>query len=83
MHPFASAAGSDINARPHKARVVTEYLEQETIQHIDWLTHSTDINPKGMFGTVFRDESQKKCATRDKRGFGKRVGGRMGSNSRR
>ena len=35
----------DDNARPHRARVVTEYLEPEGIDRMDWPAHSSDINP--------------------------------------
>ena len=33
------------NARPHRARVVTDYLEREGIARMDWPARSTDINP--------------------------------------
>ena len=35
----------DDNARPHRARVVTEYLEHEGIERMDWPARSPDINP--------------------------------------
>uniref|UniRef100_T1IAY8 Tc1-like transposase DDE domain-containing protein n=1 Tax=Rhodnius prolixus TaxID=13249 RepID=T1IAY8_RHOPR len=33
------------NARPHTARIVTEYLEQVGITVLDWLTRTPDMNP--------------------------------------
>ena len=41
VRPYAGAIGSqfilmDDNARPHRARVVEEYLQQETIARMDW-----------------------------------------------
>ena len=35
----------DDNARLHHARVVEEYLRQETIVRMDWLAFSPDLNP--------------------------------------
>ena len=34
----------DNNARPHRARIVNEYLQQETIEHKDWPANSPDLN---------------------------------------
>ena len=34
----------DDNIRPHRARVVTEYLESEGIDRMDWSVRSPDIN---------------------------------------
>ena len=50
VRPFAGAVGLDFtlmddNARPHRARVVTEYLEQEGITRMDWPARSPDLNP--------------------------------------
>lgn len=33
------------NARPHVARVVQEYLNEENIQKMEWPAHSPDLNP--------------------------------------
>ena len=33
------------NTRPHRARVVEEYLQQETIVRMDWPECSPDLNP--------------------------------------
>lgn len=35
----------DENARSHRDRIVNEYLENETIQRMDWLSLSPDLNP--------------------------------------
>ena len=35
----------DDYARPHRARVVTDYLETETIERMDWPSLSPDLNP--------------------------------------
>ena len=50
VRQYAGAVGQDFllmddNARPHRARVVTEYLEQEGIERMDWSARSPDINP--------------------------------------
>ena len=35
----------DDNATPHRARIVNEYLQQETIERMDWPAKSPDLNP--------------------------------------
>ena len=50
VRPYAGAIGDDFilmddNARPHRARVVTDYLETETIERMDWPSLSPDLNP--------------------------------------
>ena len=35
----------DDNARPHRASVVEEYLQQETSVRMDWQACSPDLNP--------------------------------------
>lgn len=50
VRPFAGAVGDtfvlmDDNARPHRARVVTEYLDREGIQRMEWPARSPDLNP--------------------------------------
>ena len=47
---YAGAIGDDLilmddNARPHRVRIVNEYLQQETIEHMDWPAKSPDLNP--------------------------------------
>ncbi|GFU78325.1 transposable element Tcb2 transposase, partial [Trichonephila clavipes] len=48
--PYAGAIGDsfvfqDDNARPHRARLVVNMLEAETIQRMDWPACSPDLNP--------------------------------------
>ena len=50
IRPYAGAISDDFilmddNARPHRARVVTDYLEMETIERMDWPSLSPDLNP--------------------------------------
>ena len=50
VRPYACAIGPpfvlmDDNARLHHARVVEEYLQQDTIVPMDWLAFSPDLNP--------------------------------------
>lgn len=50
VRPYAGAIGdafllTDDNARPYRARVVQQYLEDETIERLDWPARSTDLNP--------------------------------------
>ena len=50
VRPFAGAVGENIvlmddNARPHRTRVVNEYLEDEGIERLDWPSRSPDLNP--------------------------------------
>ncbi|GFV24195.1 transposable element Tc1 transposase [Trichonephila clavipes] len=48
--PYAGAIGDsfvfqDDNARPHRARLVENMLEAETIQRMEWSVCSSDLNP--------------------------------------
>jgi transposase len=50
VKPYAGAVGDgfilmDDNARPHRARVVTDYLENETIERMEWPSSSPEMNP--------------------------------------
>ena len=50
VRPYAGAIGPqfvlmDDNARLHHARVIEEYLQQDTIVPMDWLAFSPDLNP--------------------------------------
>ena len=47
---YAGATGPDFilmddNARPHRIRVVEQYLQAETIDRMNWPARSPDINP--------------------------------------
>ena len=47
---FRGAIGNDFllmddNARPHRAALVTDYLEDEGIQRMEWPAYSPDLNP--------------------------------------
>ena len=47
---YVGAIGNDFilmdgNARPHRARIVNEYLQQESIERMDWPEKSPDLNP--------------------------------------
>ena len=35
----------DDNARSHRARIIDDYLKQETIMLMDWPARSLDLNP--------------------------------------
>ncbi|GFT78155.1 transposable element Tc3 transposase [Trichonephila clavipes] len=50
VHPYAAAIGNDFilmddNARPHRARVVEEYLEDHGLERMEWPARSPDLNP--------------------------------------
>ena len=50
MCPYAEAIGDafllqDDNARPHRTRILDDYLQQETIMHMEWPARSPDLNP--------------------------------------
>jgi hypothetical protein len=50
VRPYAGAVGDcfilmDDNGRPHSARVVTDYLENEMIEPMEWPSCSPDMNP--------------------------------------
>ncbi|GFV16316.1 transposable element Tcb2 transposase [Trichonephila clavipes] len=58
--PYAVAIGDffvfqDDNARPHRARLVENMLEAETIQRMEWPAFSPDLNQSSMFGTCSDD----------------------------
>ena len=35
----------DDNARPHRARIVQQFLQQNNVDHLDWPTRSLDLSP--------------------------------------
>ncbi|GFW46788.1 transposable element Tcb2 transposase [Trichonephila clavipes] len=50
VHPYAAAIGNgfilmDDNARPHRARIVEEYLEDHGLERMEWPARSPDLNP--------------------------------------
>lgn len=50
VRPYAGAIGDafllqDDNARPHRARIVDDYLQRETIMRMEWPARSPDLNP--------------------------------------
>ena len=50
VKPYAGAVGQDFilmddNARPHRARLVDRFLEDEGIERMDWPAYSPDLNP--------------------------------------
>ena len=58
VRPYAGAIGADFilmedNARPHRAHVTNQYLEDATIVRMDWPARSLDMNP---IETCFRKQ---------------------------
>ena len=48
VRPLAGALDPenlDDNARPHRARIVQEYMDRETIERMEWPAKSPDLNP--------------------------------------
>ncbi|GFV15094.1 transposable element Tcb2 transposase [Trichonephila clavipes] len=50
VRPYAAAIGNDFilmddNARPHRARIVEEYLEDHGLERMKWPARSPDLNP--------------------------------------
>ncbi|GFV01454.1 DDE_3 domain-containing protein [Trichonephila clavipes] len=50
VRPYAAAIGNDFilmddNARPHRARIVEEYLEDHGLDRMEWPARSPDLNP--------------------------------------
>ena len=50
VRPYAGAIGPDFilvddNARPHRARIVNQYLQNEGIECLEWPARSPDLNP--------------------------------------
>ncbi|UYV84058.1 hypothetical protein LAZ67_X001011 [Cordylochernes scorpioides] len=50
LRPYRDQIGHNIifmddNARPHRARLVNEYLQSENIRRMDWPARSPDLNP--------------------------------------
>ncbi|GFX81785.1 transposable element Tcb2 transposase [Trichonephila clavipes] len=51
VRPYAAAIGNDFilmddNARPRRARIVEEYLEDHGLERMEWPARSPDLNPK-------------------------------------
>ncbi|GFX38691.1 transposable element Tcb2 transposase [Trichonephila clavipes] len=50
VRPYTAAIGNDFilmddNARPHRARIVEEYLEDHGLERMEWPARSPDLNP--------------------------------------
>ncbi|GFT84358.1 transposable element Tc3 transposase [Trichonephila clavipes] len=50
VRPYAAAIGNDFilmddNARPHRARIVEEYLDDHGLERMEWPARSPDLNP--------------------------------------
>ncbi|GFY27490.1 transposable element Tcb2 transposase [Trichonephila clavipes] len=50
VRPYAAAIGNDFilmddNARPYRARIVEEYLEDHGLERMEWPARSPDLNP--------------------------------------
>ncbi|GFT35159.1 transposable element Tc3 transposase [Trichonephila clavipes] len=50
VRPYAAAIGNDFilmddNARPHRARIVEEYLEDHGLERMEWTARSPDLHP--------------------------------------
>lgn len=50
VRPYAGAIGPDFilmddNARPHRANITNQFLENATIERMDWPARSPDMNP--------------------------------------
>ncbi|GFU80184.1 transposable element Tc3 transposase [Trichonephila clavipes] len=50
VRPYAAAIGNDLilmddNARPHRAGIVEEYLEDHGLERMEWPARSPDLNP--------------------------------------
>ena len=50
VRPYAGAVGEnfflmDDNARAHRARITDQYLEQATVDRMEWPARSPDLNP--------------------------------------
>ncbi|GFW28379.1 DDE_3 domain-containing protein [Trichonephila clavipes] len=50
VRPYAASIGNDFilmddNARPHRARIVEEYLEDHGLERMEWPARSPDLNP--------------------------------------
>ncbi|GFV71384.1 transposable element Tcb2 transposase [Trichonephila clavipes] len=52
---YRRAGWMDDNGRPHRARLVENMLEAETIQSIKWPACFSDLNQSSMFGTYSDD----------------------------
>ncbi|GFT04261.1 transposable element Tcb2 transposase [Trichonephila clavipes] len=60
VRPYAAAIGKDFilmddNARPHRAGIVEEYLEDHGLERMEWPARSPDLNPINIFGTILAE----------------------------
>jgi hypothetical protein len=52
-HPLATMpVYMDDNARPHRSRAVTAYLQSEAVTSVPWPSMSPDLNPRAYLGHV-------------------------------
>jgi transposase len=68
----------DDNARPHRARIVDQYLEQVGVQRLPWPACTPDLNPIEHVWDFFFPKSQTSpTPTRDLKRLKSGVGRRM------
>ena len=86
VRPYAGAVGPEFilmndNARPHRARVVEQYLQQETIVRMDWPARSPDLNPIEHVWNMLQVALSRQSTTHDFGRARKRPRGRVEQSS--
>lgn len=74
VRPFNEARNGDFvfmddNARPHRGHVVTNYLRDHEIEHLEWPAKSPDLNPIehlwDQLGRALNDSPRRPCTLED------------------
>ena len=65
----------DDNARPHRARIVQQFLQQNNVDHLDWPARSPDLSPIEHVWDILGQRVRQSSTTKNAPSFGRSLAG--------
>ena len=65
----------DDNARPHRARIVQQFLQQNNMDHLDWPARSPDLSPIEHVWDILGQRVRQSSTTKNAPSFGRSLAG--------
>ena len=65
----------DDNARPHRARIVQQFLQQNNVDHLDWPARSPDLSPIEHVWYILGQRIRQSSTTKNAPSFGRSLAG--------